>query len=360
MARRGCASDPVVWAGDRQFVAARFVVELADLEDDLFEPSDKPFRIAVKPGLRLLRKPLVHQTTIPGGGLLCSIASPDAQVVVRLTPGAGRIDVHCRQDPIAAVRFAEYVAAATDALRWRVADLAADEAPPPIAAPPYAMLFGRVVAQQSSEAQRIVLSEHPVYGDILVLGGEIQIGTRDVEAYSRALIDPGITEATRRVLILGGGDCGVLRAVLRHPVERAVMVELDPQVVSFCQTHMPGAMGDALSDRRAELRFEDAFAYMRDCTEHFDLVVWDLPDIPIGGFTIHDRVVTLARLLSPGGRLVAHSDCWEPEGGNNDVPIVSALRRQFGHVELQRRSLPCFQDYPWLFLCAWSPHGVAP
>jgi len=349
----------MVWAGEQEFVPGWFVVELAEPENDLFETDDTPFRIAVKPGLRLLRDPVCHEIVFPGGGIQCSIDSPDAQLVVRLAPGFGSIDVHCLKDPFAAVRFCEYVAAATVTERWRVRDMTAIEPPPPIETPPYATLFGRVVEEQRSPIQHIVLSEHPVYGNLLVLGGELQIGARDVETYSRALVDPGVTETTRQVLILGGGDCGVLRAALRHPVERVVMVELDPMVVSFCQTHMPEAVGDALVDPRTEVRYEDAFSYMRNCTERFDLVVWDLPDVPIGGLAVPDRIAALSALLAPRGRLSVHSDCWDPEGPNDDVPTVAAVHRHFEQVSVERCVLPCFQDYPWLFLCAQGPREVA-
>ncbi len=358
-ADHAAADAPLVWTGGRAFAPKRFRVELADPEDDIFETADMPFRVGIAPGLRLLRTPTAHWVPTPAGGAYCLVDSPDAQITVRLEPDFGAIDVYCLEDPIAAVRFCEYVAAACDATRWRVRDMTSDDAPPAVGSPAYAMLFGRVASERHSAVQHIVLSDHPVYGEILVLGGEIQIGARDVETYSRELVDPGVTASARTALILGGGDCGVLRAVLRHPFERAVMVELDPDVIDFCRTHMPDAAGDALEDERAEIRFEDAFAYIRDCEERFDLIVWDLPDAPIGGLSILDRVATLATLLTPDGRLVVHADCWDPEGPNDDVPTVAALRRHFANVEMRRRALPSFQDYPWLFLCAWAPRPTA-
>lgn len=141
----------------------------------------------------------------------------------------------------------------------------------------------RVLYEGTSSFQRIQVVETAPFGRALVLDGLLQTAERDEFIYHEMLVHPALMAlaAPRRALIVGGGDGGCLRRVLAHPVEAAVQVELDPQVVEACQSHLPAVSAGAFGDPRASLVFADAAVYVQGCRERFDAVFVDATD-PLG------------------------------------------------------------------------------
>ena len=114
--------------------------------------------------------------------------------------------------------------------------------------------------------------------------------------------------AARRVLIIGAGDGGVLRRVLQHKgVERAVMVEIDGEVIRLAKEHMPGIAGEAWDDPRAEVIVGDGIDYVRQApAASFDVVIVDSTD-PIGVGEVlftEEFYANCARLLTGRGLVV--------------------------------------------------------
>ena len=106
------------------------------------------------------------------------------------------------------------------------------------------------------------------------------------------------------LLIIGGGDGGVLREVLKHrAVEKATMVEIDQAVIDFCRENLPTINDGAFNDERTELIISDGFAYVKETDELFDVVIVDSPD-PIGPATVlfsKEFYKGICRVLKPGG-----------------------------------------------------------
>src|SRR3546814_8687788 len=88
--------------------------------------------------------------------------------------------------------------------------------------------------------------------------------------------------AARRVLVIGGGDGGMLRRCLMHGrVEKVTMVEIDRAVVDLCREYLPAIGGDAFDDPRAELVIADGCRFVEETDERYDVVIVDSTD-PIG------------------------------------------------------------------------------
>ena len=143
----------------------------------------------------------------------------------------------------------------------------------------------RTLHVERSEFQRIEILDTEFLGRVLVLDGIFQTSEVDEHVYHEMIVHPAMCAAPRigRVLIVGGGDGGTAREVLRHPgVERCVMVEIDERVVRACQEHMPKLGGGVWDDPRLELRFEDGIQYVKEAdVAPFDVVILDGSD-PIG------------------------------------------------------------------------------
>jgi spermidine synthase len=84
--------------------------------------------------------------------------------------------------------------------------------------------------------------------------------------------------AVRRVAIVGGGDGGALEEVLKHDVERAVMIEIDASVVELCREYLPSISGAAFEDPRHELVIADGLQFMKETDETFDVIIIDSTD----------------------------------------------------------------------------------
>ncbi len=112
----------------------------------------------------------------------------------------------------------------------------------------------RLLARRKSAFQDIVVFENVDLGRVLMLDGVVQITERDEFVYQEMLTHVPLLEHgdAKRVLIIGAGDGGVLRRVLEHgTVEKAVMVEIDGDVIALSKEFLPSIAGEAWTDPRA-------------------------------------------------------------------------------------------------------------
>ena len=137
---------------------------------------------------------------------------------------------------------------------------------------------------EHSPYQHIQVVDTHVYGRVLVLDGIFQTSERDEHYYHEMLAHPVLCSAPTiaRVLIIGGGDGGTAREVLRHdPVQEVVMVEIDERVVRVAQQYL-ASIGTAFCDPRLDLRIGDGVQYLRDAPDvSFDVIILDGSD-PVG------------------------------------------------------------------------------
>lgn len=142
----------------------------------------------------------------------------------------------------------------------------------------------REITRITGPMQEIALFETPGFGRVLTLDGVIQVTTGDEFVYHEMLAHVPIYAhgAVRSVCVVGGGDGGMLREILKHKsVERAVLVEIDAAVVEFCREHLPSVSAGAFDDPRTEIVIADGIRYMAETQDKFDLIVIDSTD-PIG------------------------------------------------------------------------------
>ncbi len=140
-----------------------------------------------------------------------------------------------------------------------------------------------VLFKKKSPYQTVVLTRWR--SDLrLWLDGHLQFSSRDEHRYHEALVHPGVAAVAgppRSALVLGGGDGMALRELLRYPtLERAVLVDLDPVMLELFSTDptLRGLNGDAYADPRVTVVNDDAFRWLEEHDDTFDLVIVDLPD----------------------------------------------------------------------------------
>lgn len=137
----------------------------------------------------------------------------------------------------------------------------------------------KVILDFQSKYQRIQLFDTYDFGKMLVLDGKIQLTERDEALYHEMLVHvPLFTHKNpEKVLIIGGGDGGSLREVLKHDVNEAVMVEIDEDVIETSKKHLKIDKG-AFNDPRATVLVEDGIDFVMNAKERFDVIIVDGTD----------------------------------------------------------------------------------
>ena len=195
---------------------------------------------------------------------------------------------------------------------------------------------GRVLFDQRSEYQRVTIIDSEAFGPALLLDGMWMTAVREEKQYHELLVHPAMTTAPRveRVLVVGGGDGGTAREVLRYPeVARVDMVELDGMVVDACREHMP-SLAPPWDEPRLHLRIGDGVAFLRDVAEaSYDVILVDGTD-PIGpaeDLFGESFLRSCSRALRPGGVLAAQSGSPLVQEDVH-VGFIRTARRVFGQA----------------------------
>ncbi len=171
--------------------------------------------------------------------------------------------------------------------------------------------YDEILFETKTEYQSITIYRARGLGRVLVLDGIIQTTEADEFIYHEMLTHVPLmsVEAPRKVMIVGGGDGGTLREVLRHPVEHVDLVEIDREVIDSAREHLPflNDGGRCFDDPRVSVVVEDAFAYLKEHTGEYDAILVDSTD-PVGAAEAlySDEFYRLCRdSLSPVGALSA-------------------------------------------------------
>ncbi len=208
-------------------------------------------------------------------------------------------------------------------------------------------LVSRELARVQSAFQDIAVFDTASHGRVMVLDGVIQITEADEFVYQEMLAHVPLLAhgAARSVLIIGAGDGGVLRRVLQHRgVERAVMVEIDGEVIRLAKQFLPGIAGDAWTDPRAEVIVGDGIDYAKHASNAaFDVIIVDSTD-PIGVGEVlftEDFYANCARILTARGVVV--NQCGVPFMQADELRETSARRAKFfPHVSAYVAAVPTY------------------
>jgi spermidine synthase len=141
-----------------------------------------------------------------------------------------------------------------------------------------------ILFQERTEHQSLVIFETPTYGRVLALDDIIQVTEKDEFVYHEMMTHTPIIAhgKAKKVLIIGGGDGGILREALRHKsVEKVTMVEIDRGVVDMCLKYMPSIPQKAFNDKRTDLVIDDGAKFVATTKEKYDVVIVDSTD-PMG------------------------------------------------------------------------------
>jgi len=170
----------------------------------------------------------------------------------------------------------------------------------------------QVLFEAKTDHQHLVIFENSIWGRVMALDGMIQTTEKDEFVYHEMLTHVAMFShpCPKSVLIVGGGDGGILREVLKHSsVESVTQVEIDSAVVDMCKTYFPHHSAGAYDDPRLNLVIDDGVEFVNQTDLKFDVVISDATD-PVGPgealFT--SRFYSgIQRCLNAGGLFVAQN-----------------------------------------------------
>ncbi len=143
---------------------------------------------------------------------------------------------------------------------------------------------GQTLFEAATDHQHLVIFENPRFGRVMALDGVIQTTEADEFVYHEMMVHVPMNThpSPKNVLIIGGGDGGILREVLKHQsVESVTQVEIDRAVVDMCIEYFPKHSDGAFDDPRLNLVIDDGAAFIANNSEQFDVIITDSTD-PIG------------------------------------------------------------------------------
>ncbi len=184
--------------------------------------------------------------------------------------------------------------------------------------------------ENKTDHQHLMIFHNAQLGRVMTLDGVVQTTEADEFIYHEMMTHvPMLAHgAAKRVLIIGGGDGGILREVCRHEVDHVTQVEIDKAVVDMAREYLPRHSAGAFDDPRLELVIDDGMAFVKSCQETFNVIIVDSTD-PIGPGEVlftEDFYAQAKRCLAPGGVMVTQ----------NGVPFFQPDELKNTHQRLQQ------------------------
>lgn len=219
----------------------------------------------------------------------------------------------------------------------------------------------KILYRGKSAFQEIMVFESPYFGKILVLDGVVQITERD-EFFYHEMLTHVVMHAhpnPRSVVVIGGGDGGTVREVLRHDsVEKVYFIEIDEEVINVSKTFFP-TVASGVNDKRVEIRCMDGAEFVKGRNNDIDIIIVDSTDI-----------VGFAKSLFTVEFFKAVKDCLTDEGmfvtlseslhfhKEVVIEVQEAMKLIFPIVDLYATPLATYPGNWWTFSAASKKYAL--
>ena len=206
--------------------------------------------------------------------------------------------------------------------------------------------------------QSIEILKSPSFGKLLVLDGKVQSSEVDEFIYHELLVHPPMLAHPNpeKVFVAGGGEGATLREILRHPtVKKAVMVDIDADVIEVCKKYLPEYNAGAFDDKRVKVYNTDARKWLAETKEKFDVIIIDLTEPVEKGpayllYTKEFYQIVQSK-LTQDGVISVQAGCASYTELLNLKAVSHTLKSIFPIVSIYQADIPSFGG-PWGFCVA--------
>jgi spermidine synthase len=142
------------------------------------------------------------------------------------------------------------------------------------------VLVKRKIFSKKTPYQKLEIFDTNLFGKYLVLDGITQTTEKDEFFYHEMMVHlPFLYHGNaKKVLIIGGGDGGILKQALKYPIEEAHLAEIDKDVIDATIKYMPSLWGKSFEDRRSKIFIGDGLKFVKKFRNYFDITILDLTD----------------------------------------------------------------------------------
>jgi spermidine synthase len=205
--------------------------------------------------------------------------------------------------------------------------------------------------------QHVEIIDNGYFGRMLFLDKDLQTSELDSQIYSRELLHPIKTKKLGKVAILGGGDGGVLRELLKHRPKSVCLVDIDEDVINYSRKYLKKICGDSFDDKAVKIITDDASRFLEGC-RGFDLILYCLTMAPerLAGqkrnVYAEKIFLNIRKSLIRGGALLMQ--CGSELDRKTLDRLGKVLDKNFRHVKYHSAYIPSFMEN-WVFAEARKP-----
>lgn len=216
----------------------------------------------------------------------------------------------------------------------------------------YTYRVDSVLHKGKSKYQEILVIENPYFGKILVLDGIVQLTEKDEFFYHEMLTHVAMHAHPnpKRIAIIGGGDGGVVREVLKHKtVEKIYFVEIDEEVIRVSKKFFP-TVSSGIDDPKVEVKIMDGADFIKNLSDSIDVIIVDSTDI-IGfarSLFTEDFFISVIKALKPEGLFVTHSESLHFHL-DIVIEVQQILKKAFPLVDLYSVPIATYPGNWWAF-----------
>ena len=218
----------------------------------------------------------------------------------------------------------------------------------------FSIKIDRQLISLQSDFQRIDIFESREFGRILTLDGYLMVTEKDEFIYHDMIthVPMAANPNIRKVLVIGAGDGGTVRELLRYKnIEHIDMVEIDEAVVKICKEYLP-VTACGLTEERVHLFFEDGLKYVRRRENEYDLIIVDSTD-PFGpgeGLFTKEFYGNCYRALKEDGILVnQHESMYYSSYAASMKRAHQRIKDSFPIAKIYQAHIPTYPSGHWLF-----------
>ncbi|WP_332634603.1 spermidine synthase [Halalkalibacter flavus] len=208
---------------------------------------------------------------------------------------------------------------------------------------------------EQTDFQKLDMIETEEFGNMLVLDGMVMTTEKDEFVYHEMVAHvPLFTHPNpKNVLVVGGGDGGVIREILKHPsVEKATLVEIDGKVIEYSKKYLPTIAG-ALDDSRVDVQVDDGFMHIAKSENEYDVIMVDSTE-PVGpAVKLFEKgfYEGISKALKEDGIFVAQTD--NPWFHSELITkVFRDVKEIFPITRLYTANIPTYPSGLWTFTIA--------
>lgn len=223
------------------------------------------------------------------------------------------------------------------------------------------LTFGiqNLLFSQPSEFQQVDVVQTDAFGRLMLLDGLVMVTDRDEFVYHEMISHPALCvhPNPKRVLVIGGGDGGTVREILRHPgIEHVDLVEIDGVVIDAAKQFFPAVASALFGHPKLSVHVADGLAFTKDAPAgSYDIILVDSTD-PVGfaeGLFGEAFYTDARRALAPGGILVGQMESPFDTAFQRDITDAHRiLGGLFPHVAPYLAHIPTYPMGTWSFVMA--------